>query len=154
MLHSRRVDDHPIRLRSKVYNPDVVIVLDPSLLEIANPTQGLKDGGILIVNSTLAARQPEIAAFVLRKTSVVDAGSSRRKFSVCHYEHYDGRSAREGNEPDGRGIVEGALQETIRQDRGEKHPGNGKGLRGDHGLLEIGQKPISTPIDNSGGRRD
>ena len=47
-----RVDDKPVRLRSKVYTPDVVIVLDPSLLEIANPTEGLSKEGILIINSS------------------------------------------------------------------------------------------------------
>jgi pyruvate ferredoxin oxidoreductase gamma subunit len=48
-----RVDDKPIRLRSKVYNPDVVIVLDPSLMEISNPAEGLRENGILIINSSL-----------------------------------------------------------------------------------------------------
>lgn len=47
-----RVDDKPILLRSKVYNPDVVIVLDPSLLDIANPAEGLGKDGILIINSS------------------------------------------------------------------------------------------------------
>jgi len=46
-----RVDDKPVRMRSKVYNPDVVIVLDPSLMDIANPADGLKKDGILIINS-------------------------------------------------------------------------------------------------------
>ncbi|MGD9819756.1 MAG: 2-oxoacid:acceptor oxidoreductase family protein [Desulfomonilaceae bacterium] len=46
-----RVDDQPVRTRYKVYNPDVVIVLDPSLLEIANPSEGLNEKGILIINS-------------------------------------------------------------------------------------------------------
>lgn len=48
-----RVDDEPIRLRSKIYRPDVVVVLDSSLLDIANPTDGLRDGGILVINSSL-----------------------------------------------------------------------------------------------------
>ncbi len=47
-----RVDDKPIKLRSKIYSPDVVVVLDPSLLEIANPTQGLRDGGMLVINTS------------------------------------------------------------------------------------------------------
>jgi len=47
-----RVDDKPVRIRSKVYNPDVVIVLDPSLVEISNPVEGLHEKGILIINST------------------------------------------------------------------------------------------------------
>lgn len=46
-----RLDEKPVRIRSKVYNPDVVIVLDPSLLEIANPTEGLGKDGILVINS-------------------------------------------------------------------------------------------------------
>ncbi len=32
-----RVDDKPIRLRSKIYQPDVAVVLDPSLLKILDP---------------------------------------------------------------------------------------------------------------------
>jgi pyruvate ferredoxin oxidoreductase gamma subunit len=48
-----RVDDEPIRLRSKIYRPDVVVVLDSSLLDIANPTDGLRDGGMLVINSSL-----------------------------------------------------------------------------------------------------
>ncbi len=47
-----RVDDQPIRLRSKIYNPDVVIVLDPSLLDIANPAQGIRKEGILVINTS------------------------------------------------------------------------------------------------------
>jgi pyruvate ferredoxin oxidoreductase gamma subunit len=47
-----RMDESPIRLRSKIYNPDAVIVLDPSLLDIANPTEGLRENGTLIINSS------------------------------------------------------------------------------------------------------
>ena len=50
-----RVDDQPVRLRSKIYSPDVVIVLDPSLVDIANPTAGLREGGVLIINSSFEA---------------------------------------------------------------------------------------------------
>ena len=46
-----RVDEKPIRLRSKIYEPDVAVVLDPSLLKILDPSQGLKPGGLLIINT-------------------------------------------------------------------------------------------------------
>jgi len=46
-----RIDEKPIRLRSGVYNPDIVIVLDPRLSEVVDVTQGLKEGGVLIINS-------------------------------------------------------------------------------------------------------
>jgi pyruvate ferredoxin oxidoreductase gamma subunit len=46
-----RVDGKKINIRAKVYNPDVVIVLDPGLVELLDPSEGMKDGGILIINT-------------------------------------------------------------------------------------------------------
>ncbi len=46
-----RVDDKKINIRAKVYSPDVVIVLDPGLLTLLDPTEGMKEGGILILNT-------------------------------------------------------------------------------------------------------
>lgn len=46
-----RVSDDTIRLRSKVYTPDAVVILDPSLLAAANPTSGLKKEGFIILNT-------------------------------------------------------------------------------------------------------
>jgi len=68
-----RVDNRPIRIRSKIYTPDVVLVLDPSLLEIVNPTEGLRETGILIAN---AARDAQIIRNELSykgKLALVDA---------------------------------------------------------------------------------
>lgn len=70
-----RVDEQPVRLRSKIYRPDVVVVLDPSLLDIANPSEGIRDGGILIINST---HEPESIRNKLSysgKMALVDAGA-------------------------------------------------------------------------------
>jgi len=46
-----RVSNEPIQMHCAVYNPDVVAVLDPSLLKAVPVTEGLNDEGILIVNS-------------------------------------------------------------------------------------------------------
>ena len=46
-----RVDDKKINIRAKVYNPDVVIVLDPGLVNILDPSEGMNEGGILIINT-------------------------------------------------------------------------------------------------------
>jgi pyruvate ferredoxin oxidoreductase gamma subunit len=46
-----RVDDRHIRLRCKIANPDVVVVLDPSLIRIQNPPADLKAGGIIVLNT-------------------------------------------------------------------------------------------------------
>ena len=46
-----RIDSKNINIRSQVYNPDYVIVLDSSLLSTVDVTSGMKEGGILIINS-------------------------------------------------------------------------------------------------------
>ena len=46
-----RISKEPIHLRSLIYNPDIVVVLDASLLESIDVTEGLKEKGIIIINS-------------------------------------------------------------------------------------------------------
>jgi 2-oxoacid:acceptor oxidoreductase gamma subunit (pyruvate/2-ketoisovalerate family) len=46
-----RIDDKPIREKTQVYTPDCMLVIDPSLLKIADLFAGLKPGGILIINT-------------------------------------------------------------------------------------------------------
>jgi 2-oxoacid:acceptor oxidoreductase gamma subunit (pyruvate/2-ketoisovalerate family) len=46
-----RISEEPINLHCTVYNPDVVVVLDPTLLKTVPVTQGLKENGVLIVNT-------------------------------------------------------------------------------------------------------
>jgi len=47
----------PIRLRSGIVEPDIVVVLDSSLLRIVDVTSGLKDSGIVIINTKKQAEQ-------------------------------------------------------------------------------------------------
>ncbi len=51
-----RISSKKIHLRSQIYNPDVVVVLDPSLLGMVNVLEGLRNGGMLVVN---ISKQPE-----------------------------------------------------------------------------------------------
>jgi len=46
-----RIDDKPIRLHSGIEKPSVVVVLDPTLMDTMDVTEGLKDNGIVIVNT-------------------------------------------------------------------------------------------------------
>jgi len=47
-----RISDQPIELHSSIYNPDAVVVIDPSLQnEVQYITQGLKSGGLIVLNS-------------------------------------------------------------------------------------------------------
>ena len=48
---SSRISDEKIKVRSQVYNPDIVVVLDETLLDVVDVTLGLKDEGKLIINT-------------------------------------------------------------------------------------------------------
>jgi pyruvate ferredoxin oxidoreductase gamma subunit len=52
LAFNRISESEHIRLRSAITQPDVVIVLDPGLLDILDVTRGLKEGGTLIINSS------------------------------------------------------------------------------------------------------
>jgi pyruvate ferredoxin oxidoreductase gamma subunit len=52
-----RISDRPIDLHCQIENPDVVVVLDPSLLGTVDVTAGLKDDGILMVNTPMTPAQ-------------------------------------------------------------------------------------------------
>ena len=46
-----RVSDRPIERHSQVREPDIVVVLDPTIFELVDVTRGLKPGGVIVVNS-------------------------------------------------------------------------------------------------------
>ena len=46
-----RISDRKIRVRSQIYEPDYVIVQDPSLLSAVDVASGMKKDGLVIVNS-------------------------------------------------------------------------------------------------------
>lgn len=48
-----RIDpNEPVRMRGEVLEPDIVVVLDPTLLNIINVTAGLKQKGVLVLNTS------------------------------------------------------------------------------------------------------
>jgi pyruvate ferredoxin oxidoreductase gamma subunit len=49
---STRLADEPLRVLSQVTEPDHIVVLDESLLGVANATAGVKPGGMVIVNTS------------------------------------------------------------------------------------------------------
>jgi pyruvate ferredoxin oxidoreductase gamma subunit len=46
-----RISKKPIQVYAQVYNPDVVVCIDPTLLDVVNPAEGLKEDGTLVVNT-------------------------------------------------------------------------------------------------------
>jgi 2-oxoacid:acceptor oxidoreductase gamma subunit (pyruvate/2-ketoisovalerate family) len=68
-----RVDRQRIHLRVNIYEPDHIIVLDPTLIGAVDVTAGLKQNGWLLINS----HQPPEAFSSLKgfRTATVDATS-------------------------------------------------------------------------------
>lgn len=46
-----RIDEDPILLKTQIYNPDIVVILDPYVLRAAGVTAGVKEDGLFIINS-------------------------------------------------------------------------------------------------------
>ncbi|MEA3350144.1 MAG: 2-oxoacid:acceptor oxidoreductase family protein [Chloroflexota bacterium] len=69
-----RLSSEPITIHSQIEAPDVVMVLDPTLLKSVPVADGLKDDGSLIVNSAMSAAEVrEITGFDKGKVFTVDA---------------------------------------------------------------------------------
>ena len=65
-----RMDEKPIDIKTQIYEPDAVVVLDPTLLEVVDVAKGLKPGGIIIINSM---KEPKDFDFKDAKVFTVDA---------------------------------------------------------------------------------
>ena len=57
-----RVDSRPVRLRSQIYKPDYVIVVDPTLMRGYNCFSGLKEEGVAIINGREGLELPKLKA--------------------------------------------------------------------------------------------
>jgi pyruvate ferredoxin oxidoreductase gamma subunit len=68
-----RVSDEPIRTREKIYEPDIVVVLDPTLLDIVNVGAGLKKDGVMVLNTIKSAKEVRKASGIKAKLAIVDA---------------------------------------------------------------------------------
>ena len=56
VLAFTRIDKKPIRVKTQVYEPDFIVILDEGLISTVDVAAGLKKGGMAIVNT---ARKPE-----------------------------------------------------------------------------------------------
>lgn len=74
-----RAGNESLKLREQIYHPDIVVVLDPTLLRLIDVTSGLKDNGWLILNSkkSLAEIRPKIQSRF--QLAVVDASTISRQ---------------------------------------------------------------------------
>ena len=75
-----RISRNVIRVHSNIYTPDLVVVVDDSLLDSVDVTAGLSDKGAIIINSTKPAEEliPHLKGFA-GDVFAIDA----RKISVA-----------------------------------------------------------------------
>ena len=52
-----RIDSEPIRIRSQIYEPDYVIVQDPTLMDTVDVLAGLKPEGTVLINAEQTASE-------------------------------------------------------------------------------------------------
>lgn len=77
---STRLSAEPLRIFSQVEHPDVIVVLDDSLLVTAQATTGMKEGGRVIVNSKRAPDQLSVpAGFVV---AAADASAAAEELGL------------------------------------------------------------------------
>ncbi len=54
-----RIDDRFIRLRSRVHTPDYIMVQDPTILNEVDALEGLKEGGMVFINTERSLLPPK-----------------------------------------------------------------------------------------------
>lgn len=70
-----RVSDHKILVKSGIYAPDFVIVLDPTLVKAVNVVEGLRPSGLVLINTKepLANMRAKLNIGADQKIATVDA---------------------------------------------------------------------------------
>lgn len=80
VLSFTRISQHEIRIRHQIYEPDVVIILDPSLSKTPNIIEGLKPTGYVILNTKL--KPSEILWARKHKVATVNAFNVSRMLNL------------------------------------------------------------------------
>lgn len=92
-----RISDTPITIHSNIYEPDYVVVVDDTLLESVPVTDGLKETGAIVINTTkseeylrkvLKGYQGSVYTIDARKVSMETLGKifSKYPYACCYYQ--------------------------------------------------------------------
>jgi pyruvate ferredoxin oxidoreductase gamma subunit/2-oxoisovalerate ferredoxin oxidoreductase gamma subunit len=75
-----RISEQEIHLRSEIYNPDIVIVLDESIMDIVDVLKGVKDDGKILINTR---RKPNDFPFSKNyRVATVDATGIALRYNI------------------------------------------------------------------------
>ncbi len=80
-----RIADAPLEVRTNVYEPDIVVILDPSLLRGSAFLEGLKDDGTVVANASTDRVLWNRPAYVVDATEIaLDEGLGSRSMPIVN----------------------------------------------------------------------
>ena len=68
-----RISDEPIKIRANIYEPDIVVVLDSTLLRLVNVSAGLRQKGLIVTTSQDTPEKVRELMGIKNRLAVVDA---------------------------------------------------------------------------------
>ena len=74
-----RISDEKIRVRAAIVKPDIVLVLDPSILRLVDVSNGLKADGVLVTNTRFSPEEIKKELDVKTRLATVDATGIARE---------------------------------------------------------------------------
>ena len=119
-----RVDAVKVLLRTNVYTPDHVVVLDPTLIQVVDVARGLKQGGTLLLNTDKQPGEFEDRFSGIRVCNV-DASRIALRHKLGSRTHPIVNTAILGAFPRATGVVSlDAVCEAIREEVPSHHQAN------------------------------
>ncbi len=77
-----RIDNRPIRIHSYIYEPHVLVVLDPTLIGAVPLTDGLQPNGKIIINTTKHPDEFDFSHLANPRIYTVDCSSIALKYGL------------------------------------------------------------------------
>jgi pyruvate ferredoxin oxidoreductase gamma subunit len=74
-----RIDDKVILVRAVIHHPDVVVVLDPSILRLVDVGNGLKADGVFVANTRFSPEEIKKELGLRSRVATVDANRIARE---------------------------------------------------------------------------
>jgi 2-oxoacid:acceptor oxidoreductase gamma subunit (pyruvate/2-ketoisovalerate family) len=112
-----RISKKPIQVYAQVYDPDVVICIDPTLLEVVDPTEGLKKDGTLVLNTTMSPEEIR-SKFGFKGGTVVTVDATEIALSIMGRPFYNMPTMAAAVKATGMVKIQTVIQEVV-----ERYPG-------------------------------
>ena len=113
-----RIDTKKIRIKSQIYHPDLLVIMDESLSEIDDLAAGLKPDGRIVMNTTQRPEEVDLGAGV--DARVRDGGRHRHIAGGAEDAHRQHRHAGRGGQGPGPRARSTSIVEAIEDRFGGK----------------------------------